>query len=56
MDLTQPVEGDQIRPMVGTSCEQLRANTEDMVETYLAGDIVAAWIKFLASIGDGELP
>ena len=26
--------------------EQLRANTEDMVQTYLAGDIAGAWIKF----------
>ena len=26
--------------------EQLRANTNDMVETYLAGDIVEAWMKF----------
>ncbi len=26
--------------------EQLRAKTEDMVETYLAGDIAGAWMKF----------
>lgn len=26
--------------------EQLRANTDDMVETYLAGDVAGAWIKF----------
>lgn len=26
--------------------EQLRANTKDVVETYLAGDIAGAWIKF----------
>ncbi len=26
--------------------KQLRANTQDMVETYLAGDVAGAWIKF----------
>jgi pimeloyl-ACP methyl ester carboxylesterase len=28
--------------------EQLRAKTEDMIPTYLAGDVAGAWAKFLA--------
>lgn len=35
--------------------EQLRARTEDMVATYLAGDRMGAWRKFLA-IADIEMP
>jgi pimeloyl-ACP methyl ester carboxylesterase len=29
--------------------EQLRANTEDMIVTYLGGDVLGAWAKFMAS-------
>ncbi len=31
--------------------EQLRADTNDMVETYLAGDIIGAWLKFFKGAG-----
>lgn len=30
-------------------CEQLRADTDDLCATYLAGDIVGAWRKFFAA-------
>ncbi|MGH3370996.1 MAG: alpha/beta fold hydrolase, partial [Nocardioidaceae bacterium] len=29
--------------------EQLHAQTEDMIATYLAGDVLGAWAKFLAA-------
>jgi pimeloyl-ACP methyl ester carboxylesterase len=29
--------------------EQLHAQTEDMIATYLAGDVAGAWVKFLAA-------
>jgi pimeloyl-ACP methyl ester carboxylesterase len=36
-------------------CEQLRADTEDMVTTYLAGDVTGAWQRFLRA-ANIELP
>ncbi len=36
--------------------KQLRANTEDMVQTYLGGDIVGAWMKFFDGANLGMDP